>query len=40
MDTAQSDWLKHMAIDQVLQCEEDTRAETKEHGSNAIGVFL
>ncbi|KAJ7349532.1 hypothetical protein OS493_038746 [Desmophyllum pertusum] len=27
-------------IDQVLECEQDTRAEAKEHDSNAIGVYL
>ena len=26
-------------INQVLQCEEDTRAEAKEYDANAIGVL-
>ena len=27
-------------INQVLQCEEDTRAEAKENDANAIGVYV
>ena len=27
-------------IDQVLQCEKDSRAEAQEHDSNAVGVYL
>ena len=27
-------------INQVLQCEEDTRAEAKEYDANAIGVYV
>lgn len=27
-------------MDQVLECEQDTRAEAKEYDSNAIGLYL
>ena len=26
-------------VDEILECEEDTRAEAKEHDENAIGVY-